>query len=43
MLILQIFEQMPDPRTPGHAVRHLLIDVLCIALLFSCSKYQGTL
>ena len=32
MLLFEIFEQVPDPRTPGHAFKHRLIDVLCIAL-----------
>jgi predicted transposase YbfD/YdcC len=38
MLIFQIFEPMPDPRTPGHALRHRLIDILSIAL---CAMLSG--
>jgi predicted transposase YbfD/YdcC len=38
MLIFQIFERVPDPRKPGHAVHHLFIDVLCIAL---CALLSG--
>lgn len=38
MLIFEIFEGVPDPRTPDHAFKHLLIDVLCIAL---CAILSG--
>src|ERR1051325_644821 len=38
MLIFEIFEQVPDPRKPGHAFDHLLLDVLCIAL---CAMLSG--
>ena len=38
MLIFEIFESVPDPRTPDHAFKHLLIDVLCIAL---CAILSG--
>jgi hypothetical protein len=38
MLIFQIFEQIPDPRRPDHSFKHLLVDVLCIAL---CATLSG--
>jgi predicted transposase YbfD/YdcC len=38
MLCFEIFDQVPDPRKPGHAYRHQLIDVLCIAL---CAMLSG--
>jgi predicted transposase YbfD/YdcC len=38
MLLFEIFESVPDPRTPDHAFKHLLIDVLCIAL---CAVLSG--
>jgi len=38
MLLFSIFEQVPDPRKPGHAFEHRLIDVLCIAL---CAMLSG--
>jgi len=38
MLIFEIFEHLPDPRTPNHAFKHHLVDVLCIAL---CAMLSG--
>ena len=38
MLLFSIFEQVPDPRKPGHAFEHHLIDVLCIGL---CAMLSG--
>jgi predicted transposase YbfD/YdcC len=38
MLLFEIFERIPDPRTPDHFFRHRLIDVLCIAL---CATLSG--
>jgi len=41
MLIFEIFEQVPDPRKPGHAIQHLFLDVLCIALCAMLSGAEG--
>lgn len=41
MLIFQIFEQVPDPRKPGHAIQHRFLDVLCIALCAMLSGAEG--
>lgn len=38
MLLFQIFEQVPDPRKPGHVCQHQLLDVLSIAL---CAMLSG--
>ncbi|BCM94480.1 hypothetical protein IAD21_06387 (plasmid) [Abditibacteriota bacterium] len=32
MLAFELFESIPDPRTPNHSFKHLLVEVLCIAL-----------
>lgn len=41
MLLFQIFEQVPDPRKPGHAVQHHFVDVLCVALCAMLSGAEG--
>jgi predicted transposase YbfD/YdcC len=38
MLLFEMFESVPDPRTPHHAFKHRLLDVLCIAL---CAVVSG--
>lgn len=41
MLIFEIFEQVPDPRKPGHAIQHQFLEVLCIALCAMLSGAEG--
>ncbi len=38
MFLIEMFSQVADPRTPCHALKHLLVDILCIAL---CAVLSG--
>ncbi len=38
MLLIEIFSEVPDPRTPCHSLKHQLVDVLSIAL---CAVASG--
>jgi hypothetical protein len=38
MLLIEIFSEVRDPRTPCHSLKYQLIDILCIAL---CAVISG--
>ena len=38
MLLIEIFSEVRDPRTPCHSLKHQLVDILCIAL---CAVISG--
>lgn len=38
---IEVFSQVEDPRTPCHALKHLLVDILCIALCAVLSGAEG--
>ena len=38
MFLIEVFSEVRDPRTPCHALKHQLVDILCIAL---CAVLSG--
>jgi hypothetical protein len=41
MLLFEIFQDVPDPRTPHPWLKHSLMDVLCIGLCAVVSGGEG--